>query len=487
MKVLESSLICRFLNKLNICESKVIENVKNSFFLRTLDNLATFMQEKLSCITNTSSLVKNIDFLILIFLSLSLISITFLSTGFIGLFSFTAFLLLIIKFFAVKGERHNFTSFDVPIFLYIAIAGISVAFSSLLLPSLKGYLKMVVYFAAYITFFNILKNNPRRVIYMLCLVALTASIEAVYAISQQIIGIEPLASWQDMTDVNPEQLMNRVYGSLKPFNPNLLAGYLIAAFSSSLGMSFWFLVKKRWQFSITFFAATAAILLAILFTGSRGAYIAISAIMLVFVLISGHIIWHEYSHIKWLKKLWIAGIILGITGVICLLILSPSLQHRVLSIFALRGDSSNSFRLNVYSACLKIFHDNWLTGIGPGNTTFRLIYGLYMITGFDALGAYCVPLEVAVEAGIFGLSAFLWILLLCAIKSVRYIKGSNLIENKIIVSSCLIGITGMMAHGLVDTIWYRPQVNLIFWLLVAIIAVITSKTVSASFQKQDLN
>ncbi|MDD3013778.1 MAG: O-antigen ligase family protein [Candidatus Gastranaerophilales bacterium] len=483
MSILGSSLVYKFLKKMDVCENQVIKNVKGSFFLKELDKFINFIQECFSFITDKSSLVKHIDFLILMFLSLSLVSITFAPTKFIGLLAFTAFLLLIIKFFAVKGERHNFTSFDVPIFLYIAIAGISVAFSSLLLPSLKGYFKMIIYFAGYLTFFNILKNHPKRIIYMLCLIALTAAGESLYAICQQIIGIEALASWQDRTNVNPEQLMNRVYGSLKPFNPNLLAGYLIAAFSSALGMSFWCLVRKKWQICLTFFAATAAILLAILFTGSRGAYIAMAAMMLVFVLTSGHMIWHQYGHIKWLKKFWVACIILGVVGVICLVIVSPSLQHRVLSIFALRGDSSNSFRLNVYSACLNMFHDNWLIGIGPGNATFRLNYGLYMITGFDALGAYCVPLEVAVESGIFGLMAFLWILYLCAIKSVKYINSNNLIENKVIVTACLIGISGMTAHGFVDTIWYRPQVNLIFWLLVAILAVITSKTIST--QKQD--
>lgn len=480
MKVLESSLIYKLFSKLDVSENQVIECAKNSFFVKSIDKVINFIQTKVSSLTDTSKLVKNIDFLIMMLLSVSLISITFASTEIIGLFAFSAFLLLIFKLFTVKGERHNFTSFDVPILLYIAIAGLSVAFSSMLMPSLKGYSKMVIYFAGYLAFFNILKNHPKRIIYMLCLVALTAAGEALYAIYQQIVGIEALAAWQDVTDVNPEQLMNRVYGSLKPFNPNLLAGYLIAAFSSSLGMSFWFLVKKKLKISIAFFAATAAILLAILFTGSRGAYIAISIIMTIFTLISGHIIWNEYGHIKWLKKLWITCIILGVVGIVCVVIASPSLQHRVLSIFAFRGDSSNSFRLNVYAACFKMFCDNWLIGIGPGNTTFRLIYGLYMVTGFDALGAYSVLLEVAVEAGIFGLLAFLWILLLCAIKSIKYINGKNLVENKIIVSACFIGITGMMAHGLVDTIWYRPQVNLIFWLLVAVLAVVTSKTISSS-------
>ncbi|NEQ68234.1 MAG: putative bicarbonate transporter, IctB family, partial [Symploca sp. SIO2D2] len=30
--------------------------------------------------------------------------------------------------------------------------------------------------------------------------------------------------------------------------------------------------------------------------------------------------------------------------------------------------------------------------------------------------------------------------------------------------------SGMLAHGLVDTVWYRPQVITLWWLMVGIIA-----------------
>jgi len=31
-------------------------------------------------------------------------------------------------------------------------------------------------------------------------------------------------------------------------------------------------------------------------------------------------------------------------------------------------------------------------------------------------------------------------------------------------------LVGMMTHGFVDTVWYRPEVNMLWWLMVAIIA-----------------
>jgi putative inorganic carbon (HCO3(-)) transporter len=31
-------------------------------------------------------------------------------------------------------------------------------------------------------------------------------------------------------------------------------------------------------------------------------------------------------------------------------------------------------------------------------------------------------------------------------------------------------LAGMMVHGLVDTVWYRPQVQLLWWLAIALIS-----------------
>ena len=54
-----------------------------------------------------------------------------------------------------------------------------------------------------------------------------------------------------------------------------------------------------------------------------------------------------------------------------------------------------------------MFLGNPLIGVGLGNANFREIYGLYMLSGFDALSCYCVFLEIAVESGIFALITYL--------------------------------------------------------------------------------
>ena len=138
----------------------------------------------------------------------------------------------------------------------------------------------------------------------------------------------------------------------------------------------------------------------------------------------------------------------------------------------MRNDSSNSFRFNVYNSCVDMFKDNWLLGIGLGNQNFREIYGLYMKTGFDALSAYNIYLETAVESGIFSLIAFLGFLTINIGKALRYIfRRSNI--NVLYLVIALSSVAGMMVHGLVDTVFFRPQIQFIFWIMMGIIRVIT--------------
>lgn len=145
--------------------------------------------------------------------------------------------------------------------------------------------------------------------------------------------------------------------------------------------------------------------MALFLTGCRGAYIGCMVIFIGIFAVSAKYLWKNYKN---LYLSFIAGCFALFTSAV---LFTASLRARVLSIFAMRHDSSNSFRFNVYQSSLQMFKDNWLLGIGVGNKNFREIYGLYMRTGFDALSAYNIFLETAVESGIFALIAFLGFLI----------------------------------------------------------------------------
>jgi len=151
-----------------------------------------------------------------------------------------------------------------------------------------------------------------------------------------------------------------------------------------------------------------------------------------------------------------------------------------------RNDSSNNFRRNVWTAVIDMIRDRPILGIGPGNTAFNKVYPLYMKPKFTALSAYSVLLEIAVETGFIGLSCFLWLLTvtinqgLLQIKNLRDAQFNSLNSQEESPNSqsnqafWLIGaiatLIAMMTHGFFDTVWYRPEVNMLWWLMVAIIA-----------------
>ena len=105
------------------------------------------------------------------------------------------------------------------------------------------------------------------------------------------------------------------------------------------------------------------------------------------------------------------GVLLVLGGVAARIATNVALQERIASMFTLRGHSSNSFRVNVWTGVFHMIHDNWIVGIGIGNTAFRKMYSLYMYSGFEALGAYNIFLEVLSEMGVIGLAIFAWMLL----------------------------------------------------------------------------
>jgi putative inorganic carbon (HCO3(-)) transporter len=157
--------------------------------------------------------------------------------------------------------------------------------------------------------------------------------------------------------------------------------------------------------------------------------------------------------------------------VLALLVVEP-LRDRVGSMFAGRGDSSNNFRINVWMAVIEMIKDHPIWGIGPGNVAFNKIYPLYMRARYSALSAYSILLEVTLEAGIIGLTCFVWLLLVTVTQGWNAMQRLRQLGNHdgLWLIAAIASLFGMIAHGLVDTVLYRPEVNTLWWLMFGIIA-----------------
>jgi putative inorganic carbon (hco3(-)) transporter len=285
-----------------------------------------------------------------------------------------------------------------------------------------------------------------------------------YGIRQQIYGVEQLATWNDPTSELAQQ--TRVFSYLG--NPNLLASYLLSAVSLSVAAIF---VWRGWlQKSL---AATMIIVncACLFFTGSRGGWIGMLALSAAFLLLLYYWFINYFSPFwrRWLLPIVFGG--LAALIIVAVLMVEP-LRMRVMSIFAGREDSSNNFRMNVWMAAIDMIRDRPILGIGPGNEAFNKVYPLYMRPRFTALSAYSIWLDTLIETGFVGVSCFLWLIAVTITQGVRIIgrlRDNNNARGLWLIAA-IASMVGILAHGCVDTVFHRPEVNTLWWLMVAIIA-----------------
>lgn len=357
----------------------------------------------------------------------------------------------------------NFTPIHLLVLLYWGINTVATAFSPVKAAAFQGWVKLTLYLVLFAFMARILRSSRLRsgLITVYLHIALIVS---AYGIRQWIDKVPPLATWNDPTST--EANVTRAYSYLG--NPNLLGGYLLPAIAFSVAA---LLTWRGWgqrALALTMLIANCACLR---YTGSRGSWIGFLALMFTLLIL----FWYWYKpKMPALWQKWSLPVALGtVTGVLILaVILLEPLRVRVTSIFVGRGDSSNNFRMNVWMSVIDMIRDRPILGIGPGNDAFNKVYPLFMRPRYSALSAYSIPLEIIVETGFIGFTAFLWLLVTTVnqgIIQLRRLRDQASPEGFWLISA-IATLAGMLGHGLVDTVWYRPQLNTLWWLAIAVIA-----------------
>ncbi|MBE9181847.1 putative bicarbonate transporter, IctB family [Oculatella sp. LEGE 06141] len=386
----------------------------------------------------------------------------FVSTGLIGLLllACTAFWILL----TVSDEVENgITPIHLLVLLYWAIATVATVLSPVKAAAMEGWVKLTLYLVLFALLARVLRS-PRIRTVLVTVYLLVALVVSVAGLRQWFFGAAALATWVDTESTLAGT--TRVYSYLG--NPNLLASYLVPATVFSAAAVF---VWKGWlpkALAVFLWVMNSACLI---LTFSRGGWIGFVVAQFALLMLFTH--WFSVYLPRFWRR-WLLPIVLAVSAAIVVVAVASvsTLRDRVASIFAGRDDSSNNFRMNVWMAVVDMIRDRPIIGIGPGNDAFNRIYPRYQQTGYTALSAYSVFLEIAVETGLIGLGCFLWLLLITfnqgwmqiqRLRQVRAVDGFWLM-------AAIATMSGMLLHGLVDTVWYRPQVSTLWWLMVALVA-----------------
>ena len=342
----------------------------------------------------------------------------------------------------------------------LAIALLATGFSPVPLAAAKGLVKLVSYLGVYALMRQVLTLAP--VWWDRIVAALLAGnlVTCVIGIRQLYGDSSELASWADPNSVADGTV--RIYSTLE--NPNLLAGYLLPVLPLALVALLSWPGRARKLFALT---ALVLGVVALVLTFSRGAWmglVAEAAVISLLLAVRATRAWP----LLWRRLLPLLLLLGGAALLVILVTQVEPLRVRVMSLVAGRQDSSNNFRINVWLAALDMVQARPWLGIGPGNDAFNQIYPLFQQPKFNALSAYSIPLELAVEAGIPGLLAGIG-LLLASLRSATSLWRSDSCFSLPALAAIAV-IVGLTVQGLTDTIFFRPEVQLSGWFCIATLA-----------------
>lgn len=381
-----------------------------------------------------------------------------LSRGGVGLLITACGLLWIL--WALRTPPGRLGAINLWILAILAIALLATGFSPVPVAAVKGLAKLVSYLGVYALLRQLLAHSP--VWWDRIVAALLAGelLTGVVGIRQLYGNTEELARWADPNSVADGTI--RLYGTLD--NPNLFAGFLLPILPLAA------VALLRWQSPLRRLYAAAALglgVVTLVLSYSRGAWMGMVASLGGLVLLLALRQSRNWPPL-WRRLLPLLLLLGGSVALVLLVSQVEPLRVRVMSLVAGRDDSSNNFRINVWMAALRMIQERPWLGIGPGNTAFNLIYPLFQQPKFNALSAYSIPLEVTVEAGVPGLLAMLGLVITAVRTGLRLGRSDGPLALPALASVAI--VAGLGVQGLTDTIFFRPEVQLIGWFAVAVLA-----------------
>lgn len=342
--------------------------------------------------------------------------------------SYLALALAFLRYYKFKTE----IKLDRVVIIGLAVFLLGMLVSSSFAPNWpKGYKQVNYYFFIFLPFLmtSLFVDNRRHLAVAITLLAISISVPSGYAIFQGLSGHERPSAYFNH--------VNRLAFFLETYIPLLYIATLEKG------------ILPR-NYRLVTGAVLAAAIVALMYTGTRGAWLAVGLTFIAYVL----------TKIRDNKKL-------GIALCLAFIILSASF----LSSAQVRGRfdtlfdpqfQSNSERILIWESAIAMWRDYPITGVGLNN--FRHMEETYLSPLHKEIfhnHAHNIFLNFLAETGLIGLSG-----LLSLFACVLYRLARN-IKNPVVLAALLI-TCNLLLHGLVDYSFYFKPVMQAYWFILGL-------------------
>jgi O-antigen ligase len=340
---------------------------------------------------------------------------------------------------ALRGRlTYRLTPMDLPILLFLAIFVFLFLVRS---PQIGIAVEGLRVYVEYMLWFFVASNlllNKRQARALINLLVAMGTLIALHGVYQYIIGVEIPATWLDSAESG---VRTRVFSILA--SPNVMGSFLVLLIPVTLSQ---LLSARTRLLRYYYLACLAPMALSLIFTYSRGAWLAMAGAIVIYGLIY-----------NWRILLALGAAVYAAPKLI------PGISSRIGYMLspAYLLSSARAGRVARWNKAIEKMQNNPLFGEGFGR------YG-------GAVAARYIPssnyvdnfyLKTGAESGLIGLAALAWLLfsgVRCALNSYRrltdpYLKG--------LAGGLFAGLMGVLLHNGVENIFEVPAMTVYFWLL----------------------
>jgi len=247
-------------------------------------------------------------------------------------------------------------------------------------------------------------------------------------------------------------------------SPNGFAGWLVVIIPLTLGLFFNVKVKNTFL-KLLIFILSVLLTLCLIMTYTRGAWLsfALGLLLMIFYIIKNATFKMRMFYFSLAFTLGVTFIVLPQPIKTKLLNLRLSNYYGVAPIGSRFSslleveDGSTPIRFNLWKEAVRIAADYPL--IGCGLNTYSIIARNYKSFPGGGVYPHNSYLQMFAETGLFGLTAFLWVLFTFFVTGLRQLNK----QYNALLLGALSGILGFSVHAFFDTHLYSLQLVVLFW------------------------
>jgi len=278
------------------------------------------------------------------------------------------------------------------------------------------------------------RKQLKALLYVLLVATFIVCIDGLY---QKATGADFLRGF-DLNNVGNYLAVRATFNHYNDF-----ATFLVAIFFINMGI---FSSVKRMELRGVFFLLALMIIANMLFTYSRGSWVAFFSICLLLAVFVAN---------KRIKVM-----IFSMAAIFLIVVLAvPALRERLVFILQKGGDAT---RFRMWTTAAAIFKDSPLVGCGLG----------LFIDNFSKYGsasgcqyAHNCYLQILAETGILGLASFLWIMGEVILRGYRRLKE----KLDVIFIGVFSGFLAFLVHAFFDTQLFSLKLSIFFWLMLSFV------------------